>query len=154
MAVHRLQIRLQIALFGSQFLEISVGIGIGGVHLVQSSLCGFNGFDRFFDIAAHVLRRVKLRFLGEEADLDAGLRTGFTENIAIEAGHDAQQGRFAGAVQAEDADFCAGEERQGDVLENFPLGRHDFAHAVHGVDVLGHGGSLVGWLASGGQSNH
>jgi hypothetical protein len=67
-----------------------------------------------------------------------GLRPGFAKNIGINPGHDAQQGGFAGAVQAEYANLGAGEERQGNVFEDFPLGRYHFAHAVHGVDVLGH----------------
>ena len=37
--------------------------------------------------------------------------------------------------------LAPGKERQGDVLEDWPLGRNDLAHAVHRVDVLGHGGS-------------
>jgi hypothetical protein len=89
-----------------------------------------------------------LRLLGQEADFDARLWAGFAENVGINAGHDAQQGGFAGAVQTEHADFGAGEERQGNVLEDFPLGRHDLAHAVHGVDVLGH--EVLGLVVGGG----
>jgi hypothetical protein len=31
------------------------------------------------------------------------------------------------------------KKRQGDVLQNFTLGRHDLADAIHGVNVLRHG---------------
>ncbi len=144
MAVRRLQVGLQVGLFGSQFLEIGVRIGVGGVDLVQPGLRGLDRFDGLFDIAAHVLGRIELRFLRQKADFDSSLRAGLAENLGIEAGHDAQQGGFARAVQAEDANLGPGEEGQGNVLENFPLGRHDFAHAVHGVDVLGHANGSSG----------
>jgi hypothetical protein len=55
---------------------------------------------------------------GQVADLDAGLRPGLAEDVGVDAGHDLQQRRLARAVQAEHADLGAGEERQGDVLED------------------------------------
>jgi hypothetical protein len=59
-------------------------------------------------------------------------------DLGVDARHDAQQGRFTGAVQAQHADLGAREEGQGDVLEDFTLGRHDLADPVHRVDVLSH----------------
>ena len=58
--------------------------------------------------------------------------------VLVDAGHDAQQRRLAGAVEAEHADLGAREEGQRDVLEDLALGRNDLAHAVHRVDVLSH----------------
>jgi hypothetical protein len=55
----------------------------------------------------------------------------FAVVFLVHAGHDAQHGRFAGAVEAEQADLGAGEEGQGDVLDDLPLGRDDLAHAEH-----------------------
>ena len=57
-------------------------------------------------------------------------------NVCIDAGHDFQQRGFAGAVEAENADFGAVEEGQGNILENVaPAGNH-LADAVHGEDIL------------------
>ena len=94
--------------------------------------------DAFLDVAAHVLRRVELRLLRQEADLDAGLRPRFAFELLVDARHDAQQRRLAGAVQAEHADLGAREEAQGDVAQDDALRRHDLADAIHGVDELGH----------------
>ena len=68
---------------------------------------------------------------------------GFAVDLGVDAGHDAQQGRLTGAVEAEHADLGAREERQGDVLEDFPLRRHDLAEPMHGIDVLSHEMTLV-----------
>ena len=56
--------------------------------------------------------------------------------VGVDAGHDLQHGRLAGAVEAEQADLGAREERQRDVLDDLALRRHGLADAVHGVDVL------------------
>ena len=138
MAVGGVQIGFEVGLFGGQLVEIGLGIGIGGVDFVEPRQGVFDRRDRFLDVAAHVLAGVELWLLRQEADMDAGLRTGLAENIGIDAGHDAQQGGFARAVQTEYANLGAGEERQGNILEDLALGRDNLAHAVHGVDVLGH----------------
>jgi hypothetical protein len=61
----------------------------------------------------------------------------------VGAGHDAQHGGLAGAVEAEQADLGAGEEGQRDVLDDLAFRGNDFADAQHGHDVLGHGCFLV-----------
>ena len=54
------------------------------------------------------------------------------------AGHDPQQRALPGAVQAEDADLRARQERQPDVLENAGVGRVDLPEPLHRVDKLWH----------------
>jgi hypothetical protein len=49
-----------------------------------------------------------------------------------------EHGGLARTVEAEQADLGAGEEAEGDVLEDLALRRHDLADAVHGEDVLSH----------------
>jgi hypothetical protein len=101
--------------------------------------------DGHLDVAAHVLGRVELRFLLQEADLDARLWPCLALELLVHAGHDPQQGGLAGAVQAQHADLGSGEETQRDVAEDDALRRHDLADAVHGVDELSHvSGSLRG----------
>jgi hypothetical protein len=43
--------------------------------------------------------------------------------VVVDAGHDAQQGALAGAVQAQDADLGAVEVGQGDVAQDLLVGR-------------------------------
>jgi hypothetical protein len=69
---------------------------------------------------------------------DAGQALHLAVVFLVHAGHDAQHGGLAGAVEAEQADLGAGEEGQGDVLDDLALGGNDLAHAEHGHDVLGH----------------
>jgi hypothetical protein len=66
------------------------------------------------------------------------LRSGFAINVRVLAGHNAQQAGFAGTVQAQNADFSAGEKRQIDVLQDGSLGGNYLGDPLHGVNVLGH----------------
>jgi hypothetical protein len=72
------------------------------------------------------------------ADADAGLRARLALVLGVDAGHDAQNRGLAGAVQAQQADFRAGEEGQGDVLDDGPVRGHDLADPDHRVNVLSH----------------
>ena len=128
----------QLALFAGQLVEICIRVGVGRIDLVQPGHGAFHLADRLFDRFAHGLLRIQLRLLRQVADLDTGLRTGFPFDLGIDACHDAQQGRFTGAVQTQHADLGAREEGEGDVLENMTLGRHYLADPVHGVNKLSH----------------
>ena len=92
--------------------------------------------DAFLDVAEDVLRRVEPRVLGEEPDARALGRERLAGEVLLDARHDLQQRRLAGAVQAEDADLGSGKERQIDALENLALRRHDLPQIDHRVDVL------------------
>jgi hypothetical protein len=127
-----------------QLVEVGVLLGVGGIHGFELGL-GFHDFAHAgFDFLAHGLGRVELRLLRQVADRQVRHRRRFADDVLVDAGHDAQHGRFARAVQAEQADLGAGEEAEGDVLEDLAFRRHDLADAVHGEDVLGHGAFL--WL--------
>ena len=67
----------------------------------------------------------------------AGGEQGVAVGGLLHAGHDLEHGGLAGAVRADDADLGAGQERQGDVVED-DLVAVRLAHLVHGVDVLSH----------------
>jgi hypothetical protein len=82
--------------------------------------------------------RIEQGLLRQESDPHVGHRHRFAVEFAIFAGHDAQKARLAGAVQPEHADLRAREERQRDVFQDHPLGRHHLAHAIHRVNVLRH----------------
>lgn len=131
-----LQDRLQLGLLGGQGVEVGIRLGIGGIDLVQPRLGLLDLADGLFDDVAHGGLRVQLGLLRQVADVDPRHRPGLAFDLGVDAGHDPQQGGLARAVQAEHADLGAGEERQGDVLEDFTLGRNDLADPMHGVDVL------------------
>ncbi len=139
MAVGGLQDGFEFRLLGGQGIEVGIRLGIGGIDFVQSRLGILDHADRFLDDFADGFRGVELRLLGQVAHVQAGHRPGFAVELGVDAGHDAQQRGFAGAVEAQHADLGAGEEGQGNVLENLAFRRNHFAQPMHGVDVLSHG---------------
>jgi hypothetical protein len=128
----------QARLFGGQRVEVGVFFGVGGVHGVQLGL----RFKRFaqagFHFLAHGFFRIQLRFLRQVTNVQTRHRARFALDVGVDAGHNFQQGRFTGAVQAQHADLRAREEGQRNIFQNLALGRDDFAHAVHGIDVVCH----------------
>ena len=82
-----------------------------------------------------VLVGVELRLLLEIADAGALGDPGLAVIFLVEAGHDPQQRRLAGAVDAEHADLGVGVERQMDVIEHLP-GRVALGQTLHEIDEL------------------
>ena len=107
--------------------------GSGRIFVVERP-----GTVRIVKDGTPVLALIQFGFLWQVADLDTRLRTGFTIDLGVETGHDAHQRRLARTVQAEDANFCAGKEGQGDVTNQVAFGRDHLRHAIHCVDVLSH----------------
>ena len=70
------------------------------------------------DIAPHVAVGVEFGLLGQESDANALGGPCLAGEFELEAGHDPQQRRLAGAVRSEDADLGAGQKRERDVLEH------------------------------------
>ena len=128
----------QSSLLFGQLVEICIRLGIGSVDGFEFLLCLHHFAHTRFDFLAHGLFRVQLRLLRQVADGNTRLPLHLAVKLLVRAGHDFQHGGFPRAVQTQQADFCAGEKGQGDVLDDLPLGRHDFAHMEHGHDVLGH----------------
>ena len=128
----------QLGLFGGERFKVRVGVGVSGIDGIKFGLHVFHVAHRFFHDFAHGFVRIQLRFLRQIADADAGLRPCLALDVGIHARHDFQQGGFARAVQAEDADFGAGKEREGDILEDEAATGDDFAHPAHGKYVLAH----------------
>ncbi len=87
-------------------------------------------------VAAHVEAFIQRRLLRQVADLGALGRPGLAGEILVDPGHDAQQCRFTGAVDADDTDLHTGQEVQADVLEAFLAAGVGLGHAIHVIDVL------------------
>ena len=146
--------RLQPRLFLGQLVEIGFRVGVGGIDLVELGLRLHDFAERRFDFFLHRLVRIELRFLRQVADRDAGQVLHLAVVFLVHAGHDPQHGRLAGTVQAEQADLGAGEEGEGNILDDLPLGRDDLADAEHGHDVLSHWVSLLlRWYVEKGKSS-
>ncbi len=79
---------------------------------------------------------IELRLLLQVADARALRGPGLAGILLVEAGHDAQQRRFAGAVDAEHADLGVGIELQVDVLQDFPVPRINLGEALHVINEL------------------
>ena len=128
----------ELPLFRGELVEVRVGFAVERVDLLEARERVLDRLHRLFDDAAHVGRRVQLRLLRQQADLDPGLRPGLALDVRVGARHDAQQRGLARAIQPEDADLGAREEGEGDVAEDVALRRYDLADAVHRINVLGH----------------
>ena len=111
-------------------------VGVVGGDLVVAIDHGLLLSDALHGIAEHVLGLVELRLLRQVADLDAVGRPRLAEEIVGGAGHDLQQRRFAGAVEADDADLGARIERQVDVLQHLLAARIGLGQLVHVIDEL------------------
>ncbi len=143
-SVHRrLQHRLQVPGVGGVDLVLEPGELVGGlVGVVRRDLVvAVDEVAQFahtvLDVALDVLGLVELRLLLEHSDGGVRMQRRFAAVLGVDAGHDPQQRRLAGAVVAEDADLRAGKEAQGDVIEHLLVGRMGARDLVHGEDVLG-----------------
>ena len=121
------------------------------------------GSDALHDVLAHGLSRVELRLLGQVADAGAFRDPGLAGPLGVEAGHDAEQRRLAGAVRAEHADLGVGVEGEMDVVQHLAVARIGLGDAAHVIDELScHGRScpigrwvwdLRGQLAAGPEAD-
>ena len=126
--VHRLvDLAVEIPQAGGLDLVLQFGHLVGGlvgiihrqlvVAIEDRLLLG----DAQHDVLAHRLGGVELRLLFEVADPGALGDPGLAVIFLVDAGHDPQQRRFAGAVDAEHADLGVGIERQMDVIEHLAV---------------------------------
>ena len=96
------------------------------------------------DTLLHRQVLVEARLLGEVTErVPRHLADGAVELLVL-TGHDLQQGRLAGTVEAEYPDFGAEEIREGDIAEDGLL-LEELGHPRHGEDhfFVGHGSE--GW---------
>ena len=125
-------------LFLGELVEVGVRLGIGGIDFIQLLLGLHDLAQAGLDLLADCSGGIELGFLRQIADGNAGQVLHFPVIFLVRPGHDAQHGGFARAVEAQQADLGAREERKGDVLDDLTLGGNDLAHAEHRHYVLGH----------------
>ena len=109
--------RVDLVLQGGHFIGRLIGV-IHRKFVVPFKNGGLFGHAEH-DVALHVQRGIKVGLLRQVAHLGAFGGPSLTLKIGINSGHDAQQGRFARAVDADNADLDAGQEVQVDILEAF-----------------------------------
>ncbi len=88
------------------------------------------------DVAAHVLGLIELRLLLEQTDRCALREVGVAARRLLDAGHDAQHCRLAGAVRPEHADLRARQKRERDVVEHLALRAVELRDPDHREDVV------------------
>jgi putative glutamine amidotransferase len=79
---------------------------------------------------------VQVGRLLEQPDGGAGSELRLAAELGVAPGHDPQQRRLAGAVEAQDADLRAGHEGERDVLQHLLVGRMRPGQLVHREHVL------------------
>jgi len=133
---------LQVGLFGEKRSHGVVVQRLGEARraefecLEQGSGLGYS----IVDVLADVLVGVQFGFLGQEADLQALLGNGLSEELGLDPGEDAHQRALARTVGTDDPDLGAGEERQPGLAEDLFAAGCDPAQTLEGVDELGHEG--------------
>ncbi len=135
-AVAGVDLLLQFGLLGDQFVHVGVGVGEGIRDFLETCQHLRHLAGAFHDVAEHVLLLVELRLLLQEADLHALGRPGLAGETVVLARHDLEQGRLAGAVQAQHADLGARQEGQPDVLQHLLAAGEGLVQTLHDIDVL------------------
>jgi hypothetical protein len=100
--------------------------------------------DAILDVAAHVLGGIEVRLLLEQPHGCAGRELRLAPILGVLPGHDPQERRLAGPVEAEDADLRAGIETQRDVPQDGLVRRVHAAELVHREYVLARHRSVRG----------
>ena len=132
---------LHLRLLGEERVVVRIRLGKGGADLVEAVEQVAQRADTVLDVAAHVLGRIELWLLFEQAHGRARRQLRHAGRGLVPPGHDPQQGRLAGAVRAEDADLRPGQERERDVREHLAVRAVELVGPVHREDVVrGHGG--------------
>ena len=148
-AVGGVDLVLELTHLRHEGVEVRVGIGHLGAHLVEALDLRQQVGEGLLDVLAHGLVLVERRLLLEDAHGVAGGEARLAVGDVLEAGHDLEQRRLARAVRAHHSDLGAGIDAHRDVVED-DLVVHGLAGAVEHVDELCHGVSrlLAGFFSS------
>ena len=146
-ALPGVDLRLEVGLLGQQRVHLVVAHRLGELHrdFIEAVERRLQFGERRFHVLADCLVRIELRFLLQVADARALRGPGLAAEVGIEARHDLQQRRFAGAVDAEHADLHAGQEGKRDAAKHLAAARIGLGQILHHVDVLvaGHAAGLL-----------
>src|SRR5690606_30030030 len=131
-----LDLFLQFGLLCQELVEIRIRISEGfadGIVAINELL---QLPQPFHHVAGNVLAGIELWFLRQITDLYPLRGPGFADKLLIDARHDAQKRRLAGAIQAQHADLGTGQKMQMNVLKNLLAAGIGLGETLHGVDIL------------------
>ena len=137
-AVLRVDEFLELGLLGEEGVHLGVVHRLGefvrdGVEAGKSRAQVGEGLR---DVFAYRLGRVEMRLLRQVADAGTLGGPGLAAIFLLNAGDDLEKRGFAGAVDAEHADFNAGQEGKRDALKNLTPARIGFGEVLHDINVL------------------
>ena len=136
-SAYRVNLVLELAHLGHEGVEVRVGVGHlsgDGIEAVHLGKHVTKGHANVLDDGLVVVQR---GLLLEQAHGVARREARVAVGDLLLAGHDLEQRGLAHAVGANHADLCAGEEAQGDVIED-DLVTMALARLEHLVDELRH----------------
>lgn len=123
-------------------------VGVVGGHqlgdLVEAVELDLDLAQALFDVAANGLLLVQRRLLQQDADGRVVGQEGVTVVRLVQARHDPQDARLAGAVGPNDADLGAWIEAQRDVVQDHLVAVR-LADLLHRVDELSHAAVVPFW---------
>jgi hypothetical protein len=126
---------LQPAHLGQQIVRVVGGHLLGDLVVLRQQRLDVS--HALLDVAENGLALIEHRLLAEHADGEPRQQPGIPVGGLFQPGHHPQQGGLPHAVRPDDADLRAGQERQGDVVED-DLVAVRLPHGAHLVDELGH----------------
>ena len=132
------EVGLEVTHLGEQGVVVRVGVGELLGDLVVAVELALDLVDGLLDVLEDRLALGQRRLLLEHADRRAGVDDRVAVVGLLQAGHDLEQRRLAGAVGADDADLGAVQEGQGDVVED-DLVAVGLADVAEREDVISHG---------------
>ena len=135
--VRGVDLLLQLTHLGHQRIEVGVRVGHQFGNLVVAIERPLDVTGPLLDIAQDGLGLVQLGLLHEDADAVARGQPRLPVGRLLQAGHDLQDRGLAGAIGADDADLGAGEEGEGDIIEDDLLPMR-LARAREDVNELRH----------------
>ena len=117
-AVGGVDLVLELSHLGHEGVEVRVGVGHLGAHLVEALDLGEQVGKGLLDVLANGLVLVERRLLLQDAHGVARGEHGLAVGDVLEAGHDLEQRRLAGTVGTHHADLGARVDAHRDVVED------------------------------------
>ena len=138
-AIHGIDLFLQCAHFFHQGIKIRIGRWVPHQHrnLVKPVHQIGNGAHPVHYILPYGLVRIQFRLLRKVTHANMFAWPSFTRKLRVHTSHDFHQGRFTGAVGANDTDFGIGVKLQIDVIKNgLVRAGEGFGHSLHYEAIL------------------
>ena len=146
-------VELGLEVAGLVHQGVLVGVGVAHLHVgvLEPLHLGLDLVHGLLDVLEHRLALGQRRLLLEHPDRGVRVDDRVAVVGVLEARHDLEQGRLAGAVGTDDADLGAVQERQGHVVEDH-LVAVGLAHVAQCEDVLSHDPRPYGRVSRGPDS--